>query len=744
MMLLGCSSGPVGTDAGAPDGTDAETSAASGFDEYGGFLDIPVGAPGSRFRLATERSRFWLVTPAGHAFFAVGPSRVSADGTPDAVLGYDPFARTNLAWYGDGEEGRIAFYRDALERVRRIGFTMLASGSNEAALQGARRRVEPIPYLLHVPFMKSAAEAGVAIVNEDGFVDVFDPAFAARCVEAVETTLPVEVREDPYRIGILADRAWHWARAARPRGASPGSPIADSFVARPADSPGKQAFVRFLFEDRGYTLDSLNAAWGTSFASREEVAALMALPDDPAHPAIGEDKAAFSALIAKTYLQAARAAIESVVPGTLFFSPPFDADTPDAVIQAASACDVVSLIEPDPLDDHRTGDRPRRSVADRLARVSALAGQKPLFVSVAGVQAMDAGFQDAAPGIPTVERQADRARWMGRVLDRLLEVESESSGLVVGVELGSYADAPGANTGLVGLDGRPYLTYEDGLMAAIRAAMSRWTGEMRELPAVEGLTVEGPAPRLRWQPVAGATSYEVLLAPDPAFRGVVSRTDWGGARVDGPHDVRWTVTEPEAALDRPLAAGVWSAAVAARANGPAIASGFSAPVEVTMARSCPEEHGTGAQVGCFTMPSQTAGGHAVVYMILLEALETSVPDATFVVSSGAGPAGGEIVLVRDYATPLQGSEAADRFCPAPAIAADGTFTNAAHLIRVRHVTPIGQVVVDRLLDPDGGVAPFSCAGPIPSSGDPIARKVYSVDPSNPLVPRDQRLEVQLH
>ncbi len=54
------------------------------------------------------------------------------------------------------------------------------------------------------------------------------------------------------------------------------------------------------------------------------------------------------------------------------------------------------------------------------------------------------------------------------------------------------------------------------------------------------------------------------------------------------------------------------------------------------------------------------------------------------------------------------------------------------------------MLVNRPLNPDGAVAPFSCAGPVPSSGDPIGREVYLVDLSDPLLPRDQRIEVQVH
>ncbi len=100
--------------------------------------------------------------------------------------------------------------------------------------------------------------------------------------------------------------------------------------------------------------------------------------------------------------------------------------------------------------------------------------------------------------------------------------------------------------------------------------------------------------------------------------------------------------------------------------------------------------------------------------------------------------------MREYPEPVQGSAAGDRFCPAPVVTPDGHRMNAVRFVRVRHVMPQGRVVVDRPLDPDGGVAPFSCAGPVPSTGEPIARKVYSLDLSNPLLPRDQRIEVQLH
>lgn len=756
-VLVSCASGGGREAADAFDadpGPEAGVLVPSRLDEYGGFLDRTIGTSDGRFRVVEHGGRWWLKTPSGHAFMAFATAGVSFTGDTDPALGYAPVEHANRAWYGDDEAGRVAFHNEATTRLSRVGFNTLGSGSDEAAVLVARRQVGPVPYVIAVPFFAAvtAGNAGVPTVNPDGFPDVFHPEFADRCGQAALDALPAVVRTDPYLVGVFADSGIRWWGEGRD-GPAPGASLADSFIALAPGSPGKDAFVGFLFDDLGYTLETLGAAWGRSFSTPDDVAALLELPDDPAHPAVARDKAAFVGHVARTYVQAVGAAVGAVAPGALFLCAPFEGSAPEEVLGAASACDVVSVREQDPLDDAASVARFGEAVADRWRRVAREAGQgggpKPLWLVVPGVHARDSGLADPGAGIAVEDRQADRGRWVREVLERAVAAEDDGTGLVVGVEVGTFADGPRVHTGLLAVHGSPYLTFEAGVREALVLACDRLLGgTARVLAAPANLRVAAGL-RLEWDPVPGATSYEVLLAQDPAFRGVVARSDWGGATVDGPHDLRWTVTTPGALVDRPLSAGPWFATVSARAEGRAIASDFAAPVTFTAPRACPPEHGTEAVVGCFERSGASVGtaGSVSVSTLFFDALGVVVPDAVFLLPGGSGDAKTapeEVVLVREYPEPVEGSAAGDRFCPAPVVTPDGQRMNAARFVRVRHVTPLGQVVVDRPLDPDGGVAPFSCAGPVPSTGEPIARKVYSLDLSNPLLPRDQRIEVQLH
>lgn len=755
--VLACASGGGGRAADALDrdsGPEAGVLVPSGLDEYGGFLDRTIGDAGGRFKVAAAGGRWWLTTPAGHAFTAFATAGVSFEGDIDPALGYAPVEHANRAWHGDDEAGRLSFHREAHARLAGIGFNALGSGSDEAAALVARRQVGPVPYVISVPFFAAvtAGDAGLPTVNPDGFPDVFHPEFAARCEQAALDALPQDLRADPYLIGVFADAGVRWWGEGRD-GPAPGESLADSFIALPAGSFGKEAFVGFLFEDLGYTVESLGAAWGRSFSSRDDVAGLTEVPDDPSHPAVAKDKAAFVGRVARVCFQAVGAAVRAVAPGALFLCAPFEGSAPDEVLRAASACDVVSVREWDPLDDAASIARFGEAVADRWRRIAREAGQgrgpRPLWLLVPGVHGRDSGLADPGAGIAVVDRQADRGRWVRQVLERAVAAEDHGTGLVVGVEVGTFADGPRVNTGLLAVHGGPYLAYEAGVRAALVLARDRLLGGTAGVLSAPANLRVATGLRLQWDPVPGATAYEVLLAQDPAFLGVVARSEWGGATVDGPRDLRWTVTTPDALVDHPLSAGPWFATVSARAEGRAVASDFAVPVSFDAPRTCPAEHGTEAVVGCFERSGSPTGtsGSVSVSTLFFAALGVVVPDAVFLLPASAGDANTtpeEVVLVREYPEPVEGTMAADRFCPAPVVTPDGQRMNAARFVRVRHVTPLGQVVVDRPLDPDGGVAPFSCAGPVPSTGEPIARKVYSLDLSNPLLPRDQRIEVQLH
>jgi len=215
-----------------------------------------------------------------------------------------------------------------------------------------------------------------------------------------------------------------------------------------------------------------------------------------------------------------------------------------------------------------------------------------------------------------------------------------------------------------------------------------------------------------------------------------------------------TVQDNRAICQEPLAAGKWFWTVSARNPGQAIASDWAPTASFVQALACKVGHGK-ESMRCFEMPPPNeapynADGTVSVTTLNFSVLDADVPDAVFIANSlgknhpSKGGDGAVVRLTRYYPEPLSGSPASDRFCPAAVVNTEGKVVSAATFVHVQHVTPQGQVIIDRLLDPNGTVEPFSCSFPVPSGDQPVARKIYYIDTSDPLLPADARIEVQLH
>jgi len=464
--------------------------------------------------------------------------------------------------------------------------------------------------------------------------------------------------------------------------------------------------------------------------------------------------AAEAAKAARRYFDTVAAAIRAADPDRMVFSAPIPADAPEALASAAGACDVPVV-------------RAGAADASRVAALATTAGgggePKPVLIVAPIAGASDSGLPNKGAS-SAVATQAERAADYGRTVEALLAAEAVGVRVVTGFLWERFTDDPPAggpagtsrNCGLVAVDGTPYLTLIDGLGAANALAADRLLGgDAPALAAPAGLAATGAWPvTVAWEPVDGATSYEVVVASSPSMRGVLAREEWGGAKTDGPHDVRMTVTRSSVAVDHPLAAGTWRFAVRALRPGEALPSPYAGPVAFEAAPACPQAHGTEAEVGCFELPEPApdpaaADGGVTVGTVWYDSLESYVADLAFVANSLGeghprnGGKGVEIRVVREWAVPLTGSATADRFCPSPVLDAYGNETNAAAFLHVRHVGQDGKVVADRVLDPGGNVKPFSCAK-LDGSGEPVARKEYYVLTSDERLPLDVRLDVQIH
>jgi len=754
-----------GDTGGGDEGTFLTTvRAPKGYDEFGGVKDLPLTNDSGFFRPVLSDGRWWLATPAGHAFLSLGVNHIDFTADKSVPLGYSSFQKVNVAWYGSGAEGKLAFYEEALAMLQDLGFNTVAAWSGEVYDRISKGTLAPMPYSVILGF---AGSTDAPAVNGDGFPDVFHPDFEAGCLTYAQQKISQAFKDDPYLIGYYIDNELRWWGEGKYIPVANRS-LADDFIAQPPETPAKEAFRDFLFEDRGYTVETLNQAWGTAFGSKDDVAIVYVLNDDSAYPAIAADKAAFVGKVAETYFAVIDAAVDTVDPNHLNLCARFSVASPDEVVKAARHCDVLTIndyfTEGEELTDLYGADSAGRWVNQAL-----LAGEggqpKPVMLTEFGLRAMDSGLPNGFGAGWTTQTQAERAAYYRRTLDKLMGLEAAGVPFVVGFHWFEYADEPklgrfdteDGNYGFVTVDGSPYLTFHEGLRAANEWIWDRLLGgDAVVLDAPGGLESQVAAhdATLTWDPVPGATGYRVVVAPSPAFVGVVAREDWGGAECDGPHDLFVEADQTSVVLTEPLAAGTWYWAVSARNPGRAIDSDYSAPGSFEVEPACVEGHGK-ESVRCFEMPPPNEAPYNVdgtvsVSTLNFSVLDMDVPDAVFIANSlgvnhpVTGGEGAEVALVRNFPEPLEGSPASDRFCPAAVVDNEGKLVSAATLVHVRHVTPYGKVIIDRPLDPNGTVEPFSCSFPIKSGDEPVARKIYYIDTSDPLLPADVRIEVQLH
>ena len=703
VLLLSC--GGAGEDGASP------IRRPSGLDQYGGIKDLPAGAGTGFFRLGSAGGRTVLVSPLGNAFLALHLARCAFDGEVAKDLGYAPFLRANQARFGDDAEGRGAFFDEVQRLAGLAGFTVVGVKTPDEGEVMAQRPGR-MAYTVSLDLAPTVAQA----LGGEAFPDVFDDRFGAALKAAVDGA--VRAGPDPYLVAYIPDDDLFFYD------------LADRFIAMKPGTPGKNAFLEFVFKELAYAINELNEAWGTHFGSPSDLEKATAIPSDNAHPRLASDKAAFAAKVAKRYFEAVVAAIKAKDPNHLVFSAPIPPDTPKELAEAAGAFDVV-LGPPG------------------LALAKATVAVAPCL------PASDSGLPNKGAS-EVLLTQAERvARYRQFLLSAL-----GSSG-VVGVSWPKFADEPrtggesgtSRNCGIVAADGAPYLVVLDGLAAAHGLATDRFLGgSAGVLDAPSGLSASGLT--LSWQRVDGADSYEVLLAQAPYFPGVIARKEWAGAETEGPWDVRLTANGTSVAVQRPLAAGRWWFTVRASGTETAFPSDYAAPVPLDVPLSCTGEKGTEAELQCVRLPEVAPGpkddATVLAGTVYYQALERHVLDLVFEVNSLGtnhprnGGHGVQVVVERVFKEPLVGGPASDRFCPALVLDADGYETNAAAFVHVRHIAADGRVVVDRVLDPTGTMKPFSCSAPVASSGDPIVRKEYYVDTADQALPPDVRLELQVH
>jgi len=326
-----------------------------GWDEYGGWEASPTLDATGFFRAAKHEGKWWLVDPKGKLFWSHGIDCVNAwDNTPvtdrekwfadypgsqpefaeflstaGRVLhgdyaGRQPqcfdFAAANLKRkYGD--DWKTAHADLAHRRLRSWGLNTIANWSDASI------------YLMHrTPYCVAIHFGGKPLQGSEGywgqFRDVFDPSFE----EALRQAMAGQVGKsagDPWCIGYFVDNELSWGS---------DTSLAIATLVSPPDQIAKQVFVDDL-KAKYETIDKLNAAWGTQYASWD---ALLQNRQPPDVAKAGADLRAFYARTAEQYFRICRDSVKAVAPNNLYLGCRLAWTNDLAAAAAAKYCDVVS------------------------------------------------------------------------------------------------------------------------------------------------------------------------------------------------------------------------------------------------------------------------------------------------------------------------------------------------------------------------------------------------------------------
>jgi len=325
------------------------------WDKYGGWLDGPKLKATGFFRTEKIRGKWWLVDPDGRLFWSHGIDCVHEfaatpitdrehyfqwlpdDDSPFAEFygraswaphGYykdhSPyrtfdFARANiLRKYGPQWPHRFA--RMTHRRLRSWGLNTIGNWSSTKI--AAMHRT---PYVGTIHFSAPVIEGSTGYWGK--FYDVFDPAFRDAARKAVRDAADRGIG-DPWCIGFFVHNELAWGD---------DTSLAVAALQSPPDQPAKHAFIDDL-KHKYRTIDALNRAWGSNYASWDQ---MLQRTDEPDKTRAAEDLGTFYTRIAETYFSIIRDALKHSAPNQLYLGCRFAWVNDRAARAAAKYCDVI-------------------------------------------------------------------------------------------------------------------------------------------------------------------------------------------------------------------------------------------------------------------------------------------------------------------------------------------------------------------------------------------------------------------
>lgn len=437
------------------------------FDEYGAWKSGPQLRATGYFRAEKVRDKWWLVAPNGRLFFSTGMDCVHY-GDPTFITGRETmftglpregeplakhYGQASGALMGPIKEGRTfnfyaanlerkygEIYRErwreqTLRRLRSWGFNTIGNWSLGDWYRNGR-----IPYVATAGVWGEHARVPSGSDYWGKMHDPFDPRFAQNARASIEPVAQ-RVKDDPWCVGFFVDNELSWAGQGEDGGRYGLAYGALSL--RADESPAKRAFLEMLGAKYG-SIERLNAAWGTSFASWDALRAPVTLPPTPTAERT-RDFSEFVRAFARKYFQTIRDLLRELAPNHLYLGCRFAWYSLDAVIACAELCDVVSFNIYAPKLSH--------SAYSFLVPLD-----KPVIIGEFHFGALDRGMFHT--GLVAAANQRERARmyeeYVNSVLDHPLFVGCHWFQYMDQPLTGRWFDGENYNIGFVTITDTPY------------------------------------------------------------------------------------------------------------------------------------------------------------------------------------------------------------------------------------------------------------------------------------------------
>lgn len=287
-------------------------------DRFGGLEVVAARATG-HFRVEQSRGRWWFITPEGHGMLALGVNHLNE------VKNAPEYPHTTLARTHGRDWPRV--FAAIEQQCREWGF-------NSAGFHTPPELRGTMPYVISTVF------ATASFWHEPlAYVDVFAPAFAADA-ETKSKAAAAEMKANPMAIAWTWNDSLSWDLVFTRR--TRGTDFVSFLRELPAGAPGRERYLAFLRSRHGGELAPLNAAYGTQFASFEEVRTPRL---ELERAAVFADDREFLRLIARHYYQTISTVFRREHPGGLLMGDRFHLrDHPDEVLEeAARFIDVLGI-----------------------------------------------------------------------------------------------------------------------------------------------------------------------------------------------------------------------------------------------------------------------------------------------------------------------------------------------------------------------------------------------------------------